>query len=66
MTLLYTIVLAVGVLMLYFIGMGVRMFFQKKGQFRGTCASQSPFLKADDGAACSYCGKSAEEACPNK
>ncbi|WP_338767626.1 hypothetical protein WAF17_06195 [Bernardetia sp. ABR2-2B] len=64
MTILYTIVLAIGVLMLYFLGMGVRMFFQKQGQFRGTCASQSPFLKTDDGS-CSYCGKSADEVCPN-
>lgn len=64
MTFLYTLVLAVALLSLYFVGMGVRMFFQKKGQFRGTCASQNPFLKTENGS-CSYCGKSSEEACPN-
>jgi hypothetical protein len=38
--------------------------FIKNGEFRGTCASQSPWLKKE-GANCGYCGRdlSAGEAC---
>ncbi len=36
--------------------MAVRLIFLKDGEFKGTCASQSPFLK-NDGVTCSLCGK---------
>lgn len=51
---------------LYFALMSVRLFFIKDGEFRGTCATQSPFL-AKEGIACGYCGKTIGEgeACPN-
>jgi hypothetical protein len=48
--------LTLGVLALFFILMSVRLIFIKGGEFRGTCASQSPFLNKD-GATCGYCGK---------
>ena len=50
----------------FFALMSVRLIFIKGGEFRGTCASQSPFL-AKEGIACGYCGKTldAGEACPN-
>jgi hypothetical protein len=41
---------------LFFILMSVRLIFIKGGEFRGTCASQSPFL-AKEGITCGYCGK---------
>ena len=50
----------------FFALMSVRLIFIKGGEFRGTCASQSPFL-AKEGIACGYCGKTLGqgEACPN-
>jgi hypothetical protein len=41
---------------LFFALMSVRLIFLKNGEFRGTCASQSPFL-AKEGITCGYCGK---------
>lgn len=50
---------------LFFILMSVRIIFKKKGEFKGTCASQSPFLNKE-GATCGYCGrKVGEEPCGN-
>ncbi len=51
---------------LFFALMSVRLFFVKNGEFRGTCATQSPFL-AKEGIACGYCGKTIGEgeSCPN-
>ncbi|MFW5759592.1 MAG: hypothetical protein ACOCXH_01285 [Cyclobacteriaceae bacterium] len=40
--------------------MSVRLIFIKNGKFKGTCASQSPFLK-NEGGTCGYCGKTVEE-----
>jgi len=48
--------LALGFMGIYFVLMSVRMIFLKNGQFKGTCASQSPFLK-QEGATCGFCGK---------
>jgi|DewCreStandDraft_4_1066084.scaffolds.fasta_scaffold81782_2 hypothetical protein len=49
-------VLSIGILALFFILMSVRLIFLKDGEFRGTCASQSPWLNKE-GATCGYCGK---------
>lgn len=51
---------------LFFALMSVRLIFIKNGEFRGTCATQSPFL-AKEGIVCGYCGKTIGEgeACPN-
>lgn len=51
-----TVLLAIGLIALFFIGMSVRMIFLKNGEFKGTCASQNPYLK-NEGATCGYCGK---------
>ncbi|GIV36482.1 MAG: hypothetical protein KatS3mg032_0861 [Cyclobacteriaceae bacterium] len=48
--------LSIGILALFFILMSVRLLFVKNGEFRGTCASQSPWLNKE-GATCGYCGK---------
>lgn len=45
-----------GVFGLFFALMSVRLLFVKNGEFRGTCATQSPFL-AKEGITCGYCGK---------
>jgi hypothetical protein len=49
--------LTLGVFGLFFILMSVRLIFLKNGEFRGTCASQSPWLNKE-GVTCGYCGKS--------
>ena len=51
---------------LFFALMSVRLIFIKNGEFRGTCATQSPFL-AKEGIACGYCGRTIGEGevCPN-
>lgn len=61
-----TFLLAFGVFALFFALMSVRLFFVKNGEFRGTCATQSPFL-AKEGIVCGYCGKTIGEgeSCPN-
>jgi hypothetical protein len=51
-----TVFLGIGFVALFFVGMSVRLIFLKKGEFKGTCASQSPFLNKE-GATCGYCGK---------
>jgi|TARA_B110000914_G_scaffold107120_1_gene93898 hypothetical protein len=48
-----------------FVAIGIKIILKKDGQFSGTCASQNPFLNKD-GEACGYCGKTAEEICPNE
>jgi hypothetical protein len=51
-----TLLLGIGFVAIFFILMSVRLIFLKDGKFKGTCASQSPFLNKE-GAACGYCGK---------
>jgi hypothetical protein len=48
--------LTLAVFGLFFALMSVRLIFIKNGEFRGTCATQSPFL-AKEGIVCGYCGK---------
>jgi hypothetical protein len=48
--------LTLGIFALFFVLMSVRLIFVKNGEFRGTCATQSPFL-AKQGIQCGYCGK---------
>lgn len=61
-----TVLLAIGILALFFVLMSVRLLFLKNGEFKGTCASQSPFLNKEGGT-CGYCGKEVNpgEACKN-
>lgn len=61
-----TVLLAIGFIALFFGLMSVRLIFIKDGQFKGTCASQNPYLNKD-GAACGFCGKKMDEgeACGN-
>jgi len=51
-----TVLLAIGIVGLFFVGMSVRLIFLKNGEFKGTCASQSPFLN-QEGVTCDMCGK---------
>lgn len=55
-----TLFLGIGFIALFFILMSVRLIFVKNGQFKGTCASQSPYLNKE-GTTCGYCGKKVGE-----
>lgn len=52
--------LTIGLLIIAFAGIAIKIWAQKDGKFAGTCASQSPFLNKE-GEACGYCGKLPEE-----
>lgn len=51
-----TVLLAIGLIALFFVGMSVRLLLLKNGEFKGTCASQNPYLNKE-GTTCGYCGK---------
>lgn len=61
-----TVLLTIGFVAAFFVLMSVRLIFLKQGEFKGTCASQNPFLNKD-GAPCGFCGRNvaAGEACGN-
>lgn len=52
--------LSIGLVGVFFVLMSVRLLLVKNGEFRGTCASQSPWLNKE-GVTCSYCGKTLSE-----
>ena len=54
-----TLILGILFLGLFFVLMSVRLIFIKDGKFKGTCASQSPFLNKE-GATCGLCGKTVD------
>ncbi len=62
-TLLATLLLSVIIFGIFFLFVGVRVFFLKNGEMRGTCSSQSPFLNKE-GITCDLCGKPTTD-CPN-
>jgi len=59
---LQTLVITLVAMTLVFAGIGIRILLLKNGEFKGTCASQSPFLKNQLGE-CTVCGKGPDEAC---
>lgn len=62
-TLLATLLFSVAIFGIFFLFVGVRVFFLKDGEMRGTCSSQSPFLNKQ-GITCDLCGKPTSD-CPN-
>ena len=56
------LLVSVVLVLLAFALFSVRLLFVKKGEFRGTCAGNSPFLQKD-GVVCGVCGRKAGEAC---
>lgn len=51
-----TVLLGIGFVAVFFVFMSVRLIFLKNGEFKGTCASQNPYLNKE-GEACGFCGK---------
>lgn len=50
------LILSIVLVALFFVLMSVRLLLIKGGEFRGTCASQSPWLNKE-GITCAQCGK---------
>lgn len=65
MALLKLFLVVAGLLGVGFLGMAVKIWGKKNGEFAGTCASNSPFLNKK-GEPCSYCGKMPDEQCANQ
>ena len=55
-------IITIGLILFAVLGITIKIWAKKDGEFAGTCASQSPFLNKE-GEACSYCGASAEDKC---
>ena len=62
------VLLAIGFIGAFFVMMSVRILLKKDGKFRGTCASQSPWLRKQQGGSCGFCGKNLDdgEVCERK
>lgn len=56
------ILVAAALLGLGLLGMAVKIWGKKDGEFAGTCASNSPFLNKE-GEPCSFCGALPEQKC---
>ena len=54
--------ITVGLLGLAFLGIAVKIWAKKGGEFAGTCASNNPLLQ-EDGASCGVCGARPDEQC---
>ena len=49
-------IIAIVLVGFFFLALSLRIIFIKDGEFKGTCASQNPFLNTE-GKECGYCGK---------
>ena len=58
-------IITIGLILFAVLGIAIKIWAKKDGKFAGTCASQNPFLNKE-GESCGYCGKTAEEICPNE
>lgn len=58
------ILITVGLLALAILGIAIKLWAKKDGEFAGTCASQNPMLNKS-GEPCGFCGKLPEN-CENK
>lgn len=51
-------------MVVFFVGISIKILLKKNGEFSGTCASQNPFLN-QDGEVCGFCGALPSEKCKN-
>lgn len=59
---LTTLLLAIALLGLGVAGIAIKILVKKDGEFSGTCASNNPMLKDDNGG-CSVCGARPQDQC---
>jgi len=57
--------LTIGLLGLGVLGISIKIWAKKDGEFAGTCASQNPYLN-EDGENCSICGARPNEKCQSE
>lgn len=60
-----TLLLGIGFIAVFFVFMSIRLLLIKDGEFKGTCASQNPYLNKE-GETCGFCGRKPGEACGNE
>lgn len=53
-------IITIGLILLAFAGIAIKIWAKKDGKFAGTCASQSPFLNKE-GESCGFCGKTPDQ-----
>lgn len=56
------ILLAIILLAVAFAGIAIKLLVKKNGRFSGTCSSNNPLIKNEDGA-CGICGARPDEQC---
>lgn len=56
------LLISIALVLFAFALFSVRLLFVKKGEFRGTCAGNNPYLQKE-GAVCGVCGRKAGEEC---
>lgn len=61
-TLLATLVLSILIFAFFVAALGIKMFFDKKAEFKGGCASNNPMLVNEIGE-CTVCGRNPDAAC---
>ena len=56
------IIASVVLVVIAFAMFSVRILFKKNAEFRGTCASNNPYLQKE-GVVCGVCGRKSDEPC---
>ena len=53
-------IITIGLILFAVLGITIKIWAKKDGEFAGTCASHSPFLNKE-GESCGYCGKTPDQ-----
>ena len=56
------VLLSIVIVALCIAGIAIKILVKKNGQFAGTCSSNNPLLKSEDGT-CGICGAKSNEVC---
>jgi len=59
------LLITIALVLIAFAMLSLRILFVKGGQFRGTCAGNSPYMNKE-GIACNVCGRLPGEECAQK
>jgi hypothetical protein len=59
---MHVALISIVLLGLAFLGIAIKIWAKKGGEFAGTCASNNPLLQ-EDGASCGVCGARPDEKC---
>ncbi len=59
------VLLTIGLLALGVLGIAIKIWAKKDGEFAGTCASNSPVLNNGNESSCTVCGARPDEMCKN-